>query len=357
MVALVACQTQPAADPPREPAAPAPAEPEVAAAPAPAPAPAPTPAPAPAPAPAVAPLAGDGERVFVSDDTGLVEVALTGAAQVVTTSAVEACHVDARGEVVWFVTEAGLHAFDLVDRRVRPIIAADLSDIEIVIDWGDQKLGGEDPLEFDVGAALRMTSAPALRTVMGCDGDRAVYCFEEDGTTPKPEVKKSQEQAAALKLIDPAYLASIAARGATGSLWSPPPVPPEMPKKKPSVPRKQCIEAPEDCGTLTAIPSSPLWLVVTENSRGDYYHETRELWDPRTGEYVRPEGGKLVRSKRTDPESGGDYAGLRVSNGVMTYEGAVFDDTRVIYTPKDDAGGPGSCGFTGGGWRVPGATG
>lgn len=353
-VALVACQAQPAADPPGKSVAPPPVEAAVPAR----PTPAAKPAPAPDLPPAIAPLAGDGERAFISDDSGLVEVALTGTSQVITPSAIEWCSVDARGKVVWFVTEQGLRAFDLVDRRIRPILDADLSDIEILIDWGDQKLGGEDPLEFDVGAALHLTSAPAIRTVMGCDGDRAVYCFEEDGKTPRPEVKKSQQDAAALKLLDPAYLASIAARGATGSLWSPPPVPPATPAKKPAVSRKPCTEAPEDCGTLTAIPSSPLWLVVTGNGRGDYFHESRELWDPRTGEFLQPQGAKLVRSKRViDPDAGGDYGGLRVSNGTLTYEGAVFDDTKIIFTPKDADVTPSSCGFTGGGWRIPGPTG
>ncbi|MBA3547341.1 MAG: hypothetical protein H0T76_12715 [Nannocystis sp.] len=306
----------------------------------------------------IAPLAGEGERAFVADDIGLVEVALTGGSQVIAPDSVSWCGVDARAQVVWFVTQRGLHAFDLVDRRTHAIIAAELPEIAVIIDWGAEKLGGEDPLAFDVGAAIGMTSAPAIKTVMGCEGDREVYCFEEDGTTPTAEVKKSQQRAAALKLVDPVYVAAIAGRGATGSLWAPPPVPPTMPTRKPVVPRKQCSEEPGECGSLTAIPSSPLWLVETGNSRGDYYHQSRELWDPRTGEFVRIADGKIVRSKvSSDIESTGDYAGLRVSNGTLSHIGAVFDDTKIIYAPKAVDGTPTSCGFTAGGWRVKGPTG
>ena len=352
-VALVGCQTQSTLPAPVKTDAAVPTTP------APKPAPAVVAAPVvPAPAPVIAPLAGAGERAFVADDTGLVEVALTGGAQVINPDKVSWCSVDARAQVVWFVTERGLHAFDLVDRRSHAILAAELAEIEVIIDWGAEKLGGEDALAFDVGAAIGMTSAPSIKTVMGCDGDRAVYCFEEDGTTPTAEVVKSQQQAAALRLVDPVYVAAIAGRGATGSLWTPPPMPPAMPSRKPVVPRKQCNEDPESCGSLFAIPSSPLWLVVTGNSRGDYYHESRELWDPRTGEFVRQAGDKIVRSKvSSNTESTGDYAGLRVWNGTLSHAGVVFDDAKVVYAPKAVDVTPTSCGFTTGGWRIKGPTG
>lgn len=360
-VALAGCQTQPAAQvPPRTRPAPAPAKTDatVATVPAPAPAVAAAAVPAAAQAPVIAPLAGAGERAFVADDTGLVEVSLTGGSQIIAPDSVSWCSVDARAQVVWFVTERGLHAFDLVDRRSHAILATELAEIEVIIDWGAEKLGGEDALEFDVGAAIGMASAPTIKTVMGCDGDRAVYCFEEDGTTPTAEVVKSQQRAAALRLVDPVYVSAIAGRGATGSLWAPPPMPPTMPERRPVVPRKQCSEEPGDCGSLIALPSSPLWLVITGNSRGDYYHENRELWDPRTGEFVRYAGGKLVRSKASsDTESTGDYAGLRVLNGTLSYAGVVFDDSRVVYAPKAVDVTPTSCGFTTGGWRIKGPTG
>lgn len=337
--ALVACSAPPAAPDRSATTPPAPVDPPPASS---------TPPPPP----------DDGARAFVADDTGLVEVALAGGARSISPAAVTWCGVDARGAVVWFVDERGLHAYDLVERRVRPILAADLGQLAVIVDWRTERLGGEDPLAFDVGVALRMTPAPTLAAVIGCDGDRAVYCYEEDGVTPTAGVEQAKRRAAALRFVDPAAVAAIAARGAAGSLWSPPPVPPVPPTRAPVVDRKRCTEAPEDCGTLIALPSSPLWLVVTGNGRGDYYHEDRDLWDPRTGEYLRVDGGAIVRTRRPPaPGATGDYAGLRVADGVFTYQGAVFDDSRVVFTPKSAIVTPISCGFDRGGWRIRGPTG
>jgi hypothetical protein len=145
-------------------------------------------------------------------------------------------------------------------------------------------------------------------------------------------------------------------------------VPPAPPKKKPAVDKKRCEEA-STCGELTAIPGSPLWLVQTANSRGDYYHETRNLWDPATGEYVRRDGAKLVRSKAVPPDGDAgtdtDYGGLRIStSGLLSHGGAIFDAAKVHYAPRDQGdGGEGSaggsaisCGWTDGGWRIAGPT-
>lgn len=316
----------------------------------------------PAPSAPVPALPGGGERAFVSDASGLVEVSTAGGSQVVAPAAAW-CSVDARANVVWYVDAGGLHAFDLTDRRSRAIIRGALGELEVIVDWGArQQLGGESELLFDVGAAIKLTGTPAIEVRMGCDGDRAVYCFENgEQENPTAAVADLQRRAGNLKLADPAYVASLARRGQQGSLWTPPPMPPPMPKKKPTVDRKQCTEDASRCGQLTAIPASPLWLVHTANSRGDYYHETRELWDPATGEYVRPGGGKLVRTKKPPAGTGGesDYRGMRVSpSGVLSHGGAVFDAAKVYYQPKvtEDDGAPVSCGWVGGGWRIAGPT-
>jgi hypothetical protein len=135
-------------------------------------------------------------------------------------------------------------------------------------------------------------------------------------------------------------------------------MPPSLPARKPTVDPSQC-EDPSSCGALTAIPGSPLWLVQTANSRGDYYHETRELWDAATGEYIRRDGARLVRSKTPPPstDTDTDYAGLRVStSGVLAHGGAVFDAAKVHYAPRDPEAATHSCGWVGGGWRIKGPT-
>src|SRR5690606_30619794 len=126
-------------------------------------------------------------------------------------------------------------------------------------------LGGESAVELDVAAALRLGGRPVLEVELGCEGDRAWYCFEDDLETPNAEIAEKQRRAGNLKLADPAYLTALANRGQQGSLWSPPPVPPATPKQQPVVDRKLCVEEPTTCGALTAIPASPLWLVQTSN--------------------------------------------------------------------------------------------
>ncbi len=132
---------------------------------------------------------------------------------------------------------------------------------------------------------------------MGCDGDRAVYCFGDDGKTPTESVTRLQRQAGTLRISDPAYLTQLARRGKQGSLWTPPPVPPAPPKRKPGD-RPGGVPDPRSVRLADRAPRGPLWLVVTGNDRGDYYHESRELWDPATGEYLRRDGARLVRSKK-----------------------------------------------------------
>jgi hypothetical protein len=305
-------------------------------------------------------LPGDGERAFIADETGLVEVSTAGGSQVVAPAA-SWCNVDARANVVWFVGGAGLQAFDLADRRTHTIIKGPLGEAAVIIDWGNhQQLGGESGLLFDVAASLHMTGKPTIEMEMGCFGDRMFYCFEEGTETPTAAVAKMQRLVGNLTLADPTYVASLASRGKQGSLWSPPPMPPAMPKTQPTVDRTRCTEDASRCGTLTAIPASPLWLVHIANSRGDYYHETRALWDPATGEYLHRDGARLVRAKTPPPygTADTDYGGLRVSpRGTFTFDGAVFDAAKVYYAPRDpDAWDARSCGWTGGGWRIPGPT-
>ena len=305
----------------------------------------------------------DVTRAFVADGSGLVEVSIPGGAQVVAPTTASWCSVDARANVVWFTAVGGLHVYDLDDRRTRTIIKGGLEDIIAIIVWGPkQRLGGENPGAFEVGAVLRLADKPKLDVETGCDGTAMYTCFENgDPRRPQGDVADRMRRVRRLSLEDPAYVASLAARGKDRSLWLPPPMPPAPPKQKPTVDRKQCHGA-SICGELVAIPASPWWLVKTALNSGGYYSETRDLWDPATGEYLRRDGAKLVRSKAvppsTDDDGHTDYAGLRVSpTGLLAFGGAVFDTAKVHYAPRPHADfdvTPVSCGFLGGDWRVPG---
>jgi len=301
-----------------------------------------------------------GDFAYVADATGLVEVGPSGAK--VIAKDVTWCNADARAQVVWFVSDGGLQAYDLVDHAVHPVIAHDLNahdkagtiigSLEPIIDRGREKLGGEDAVSFDVGVAVHMQAAPKLEMVMGCDGDRGVYCFDEHHK-PSASVIALRKLVKQLS-VDQAYVAMLAKRGESRSLWTPPPVPP-TPPRPPALGREKCTEDKERCGQLTAIPGSPLWLVVTANSRGDYYHESRELWDPGAKAFVRITGDKLVRAKDPEGEQGPEFDGLRSSPaGLLSLHGIVFDATHVLYAPRDMGR---TCGFASGGWRVGGPRG
>lgn len=308
--------------------------------------------PAPTQAPAVPALAGAGERAFVTSKDGLVEVSTEGATQVVARGEIDWCSSDARANVVWFTVKDGLYAFDLADRRTRPIIKGSLENITVIVDWGKEQVGGLDPVAFHAGVELAMTGTPKLSRRLGCEGDAMTYCYEDDLKTPVSDLEATLKTVDTLKLADAMYVASIAKRGATASLWNPPPMPPKAPRS-PSVPKAQCTEEPADCGTLAAIPGSPLWLVTTANSRGDFYHETRELYDPATSEFVRFTGTALERSKKSLGE-GLDWEDLRISpSGTFTALGAVFTATKVLHAPALDESGR-SCGWASGGWRMAG---
>jgi hypothetical protein len=301
-------------------------------------------------------LAGDGPHAFVADAGGLIEVAPSGQTAVIAPVKPGWCAVDARAQVVWFTGDEGLFAFDLTDRAVRPVVSGQLDLDTVTIDWGTERLGGEDKLAYQVALGVRMSATPPkLSSELGCDGDEAVYCYDPSGHELRPDLVERERKLDALALADGTYVASLAARGRDRSLWTPPPMPPAAPARKPKVDRKACETSPEKCGQRIAIPGSALWLVVTANSRGDFYHETRELWDPATGEYVWVAGGRVVRAAK--PQRGdSDYADLRIAptGGLLSIGGVVFDPAQLIYAPSGD--GAITCGWSTGGWRMPSPT-
>ena len=102
------------------------------------------------------------------------------------------------------------------------------------------------------------------------------------------------------------------------------------------------IDNPDDCEVTTA------------NSRGDYYHESRELWDPVANELIAIAQGALVRTK-VPSGANADYAGLRIAtSGLLSIDGVVFAPDRVVYAAAGDGGM--TCGWTDG-WRMHGIRG
>lgn len=297
------------------------------------------------------------ERAYVTDGEALLEVdATTGAARALA-AGVTWCAADARADAVWYVTGAGLAVFDLASRRSTLIVKGafaipdQLDAVAPIVDWGDQRLGGER--SFVAGLRLAMTARPTATVVIGCEGDRAIRCFADDGKTPRPVVAEHRRAAEALSLVAPDKVAALASRGAHRSLWSPAPQDPPRPTA-PAVPDRCYLTG--TCGALAPVAGSPLWLVETADDRGDATTQVRELWDPTTREFVRLSRGGLQRSREVPaPEAGVavSYAGLRSSPaGRMSFDGYVFDARRVIFAPTHDRAM--SCGWSNGGWRTSG---
>jgi hypothetical protein len=349
----------------------------------------------------IAPLAGGGEHAFVADASGLVEVAVPGGSHVIAPGGVGFCRVDARARVVWFSRDDAIYTFDLVDRTFHLVLEdaeakacassayslhgpfgvpvcevgsteRAMSDVShSIIDWGDgEQLGGESEVHFALAVAIAMRPKPSLDVRVGCQGDGAWYCFEETGEgglvaasdggfVLRPELREQRRAIEKLRFADPAYVEQLALRGQGRSLWTPLPARPEPPKSRPSVDKQACEELPDRCGELTPIPWSPLWLVVTSNSRGDFFHETNALWDPRAGAFLRVVAGEVVRETKPGDDGGAassfaDYAGMLVSpGGALLYGGTVFDASKVHFsTAGESAQG---CGWAEGGARIPGA--
>lgn len=312
------------------------------------------PPPSPAvPSPSPRSAQASGEAAFLRTAEGIVEIAVPGGARTLhAASDVRWCAVDDRAGVVWLTHRRGeereLAVLDLTGGRELRSIAAIPDVDEIIIEHGEAgQLGGADPVSFRVALAVVVAAPPAVRAVVGCDGDAAVYCYDEDGVLLE-QYDTIRRAADAVVLREPALVASLHARSSGRALRPPEAPPAELPRVSAADPAT-CREIPEDCGAARPLPGTPYWLVVTSNSRGDYFHQSEQLYDPRSREFLDPRTG----ARSPAPRAGGDVEGLHVSGSGEAFmiEGrvATFDGAVVFEHP-----GAAPCGWPGGGYRVGG---
>jgi hypothetical protein len=313
---------------------------------------------------------GDADVAVVGTPRGLVQIGLaTGKARALVPGAsVSWCAVDDRARVVWFTTAEGdgdtfaLHWYDVVaggaSRTVFRGAPTGLS--EVVIDHGDAgRIGGTDPVSFFVGVRVDMSPPPAIRAEIGCDGDAWHYCFEggEDVDVEDapllPEYEELRKAADALALVDGDALAALVDRSRSRTLWPPRPPEPEEsapPLRVAGVPDSRCAEEPDSCGRATPLAGTAYWLVVIDNARGDFFHETRSLYDPATRQFFRADD-PAVRSPAVI--DGAAVEGLYVSPSGAggAIGGRVVDFRRGVVWQSEEAN---VCGWLGGGYRVGG---
>lgn len=140
----------------------------------------------------------DGPRRYVSEvKEGLVEIAPSGARQPVASPPIHWCSIDDKARVVWFSTSHALIAFDLDDRQLYPVVLdRRLDRVAIAIDHGNEQYAlGELTLVVEV------SDTPVVRAQLAADASPELRALREDVVET-------------LRLEDPAYVASLYARGA-----------------------------------------------------------------------------------------------------------------------------------------------
>jgi hypothetical protein len=309
-------------------------------------------APAPTPAPS-------GDAVVVADQGALWRVPLVGAPAKLADVDAAWCAADSRAGVVWVAAGRELRYYDAEGDRAMHVAVAGLPEEtpDFVIDHGSVgKIGGESDVALRVGLELTLAATPKVAAVVGCEGDAFFYCYGDDGDVENPvllpELQKQKDTIDKLAVADAKAIAALAARGGSRPLVQP------LPDTKAAaiaVDRARCEEDPEACGEAQPLRATRFLLVTVGNSRGDFFHVERQLYDPQTKEFmsVRDPARRAAKplAEAPDPEAlvvADSGAGWAYGNVVVSAA-----EPRVVWTGSDDAK---ICGWLGPAWRVPGPT-
>ncbi|MCA9649796.1 MAG: hypothetical protein KC501_07805 [Myxococcales bacterium] len=257
------------------------------------------------------------------------------------------CRVDPRGGVLWARRSGDLSMLDL-EGGGPPVTVLEDPPETIVIAYADEELGRPAPHEFQDGVAVHMVDPPRLEAIQGCDGDMVYYCLDddvEDFEAALAEQLGARAEALAEQPVPLEALAPIVARseGRRAALADPgrAPAPSSV-----TVPADACEEAPEDCGSAEVLPGTRYWRVLVGNSRGDFYHEDFQLFDPASKEFFDP---TRPTERSAAPRSGEVFEPRWISPSgelALGYDSLVSFEHGVIAS-----GLMGVCGFWGGGFE------
>jgi hypothetical protein len=285
-------------------------------------------------------------RALVLTDGKLLRLARDGSTEPVVDAAGSAwCDVDEDHRVVWLVSTREVSAYDSRNGKLHPIARGFA--VPPAPEWNFawqvhhqppdapismQTAGNADGLEHCVALAITIGPKPRAGGEVIADGDRVWYCFDDPG-----ESEKLDEDAAPLKrgydraeLVDAAFLVELdARRESEGPRERPTLVAPPAPT--PKVDPNACEEEP-NCGSVDYVGGSRVWWVVTSNARGDFYHETRALYDAKTSEFWDP----LTDARSETPVGGGENVLMHTSpDGTWALYGdkiLSLDDAKVLGT-------------------------
>lgn len=264
-------------------------------------------------------------RALVLSGDALVRLAPSGKTEtVVAAPDMRSCQVDDDYRVVWLVSTSEIFVWDLEDARLQKVVTGIVGPGDGIV-WRVQRpeppspfpvatAGNADGLEHCIALVIDMGAAPGVSGEPVAEGDREVYCFEEEDTPDDAAPKLMADEARIeagydkARLVDAPLLAALDARRkdkgkrVRAPLVSPPP--PAI-----AIDRARCEEDPESCGTTEYIGGGRLWWVVTDNSRGDFFHETRQLYDSTTRTFWNP----ATDERKATPLEGGESAELSAS--------------------------------------------
>lgn len=281
------------------------------------------PAPPPAEAPPVAAEISD-TRALVLNGDALVRLAPSGKTEpVIAVPKVQSCQVDDDYRVVWLVTDTELFAWDPADPKLQKVATGFAAPADGVV-WQVQRAeppspfpvataGNADGLEHCVALVIEMGTEPGVGGEAVAEGDREFYCFEEDtigSSAPKLQAEEARVDAGydAARLVGKALLVALEARRkAEGTRTRPPLNAPAAPKV--TIDRARCEEDPEACGTAEYVGGDRLWWIVTDNSRGDFFHQTRQLYDSKASTFWNP----ATDTRDAEPGEGDELARLHAS--------------------------------------------
>jgi hypothetical protein len=239
------------------------------------------------------------------------------------------CEADKASRLVWYHGTGGVHAYDTETGKTHDVVKHPASGPfeAIVINYSGQAqvLQSADGLNTDTAVQLVMGPEAKVEPYVLCHGDREPYCYQsQEGDDPK-KWKLAEEAAAAFerakkaKLDDP-ELVKLAYGRAKAYKPAAPPKAPKPPTIK--IDKSRCNADEESCGQASYL-GGRFWLVTTDNDRGDYYHETNQLYDVRSQEFINPDG--WLRSRKPHEDVGSATAQTSPDGHFAFINGSLID--------------------------------
>jgi len=258
---------------------------------------------------------------IILDDTGLQRLTRDGAKTLIAANAYDECDVDETHHVVWLASETELAYYDqakgkLVKAATFTKAPEPLDTLSWRVQWRETDgfardvAGTADGLNDCVALVLELGKTVTLGGGTVSEGDRDWYCFEDETIgDDKPVLLEEPKKLAAhydqAKLVAKAELAALAKRRTTKvGKTTERPTPPAPPVVK--VDKSGCLDYPDACGTVSYAGGERLWWVTTANDRGDFFYETRQLYDAKTKRWWIPEKDTWTKTPPSDEDSTGD---------------------------------------------------